>query len=72
MGQLYKFACLALTFLMSTASVEPTFSSLKRIKTYARNTKEQTQLSALALKAIEKDFLMELKRDNQHDGVNCF
>lgn len=55
---------------VSTASVERTFSALKRIKTYARNTSGQAQLSALASMAIEKDFLMELKRtDNLHDRV---
>lgn len=70
MGQLYTFVCLAVTIPMSTASVERTFSALKRIKTYARNTTGQARLSALASMAIEKDFLMELKRtDNLHNRV---
>lgn len=47
-----------------------TFSALKRIKTYARNTTGQARLSALALMAIEKDFLMKLKHtDNLYDRV---
>lgn len=41
MGQLYTFACLAVTIPVSTASVERTFSALKRIKTYSRNTTGQ-------------------------------
>ncbi|CAK6980566.1 ZMYM1 protein%2C partial [Scomber scombrus] len=68
--KLYTFVCLAVTIPVSTASVERTFSALKRIKTYARNTTGQARLSALASMAIEKDFLMELKRkDNLHNKV---
>lgn len=61
MGQLYKLVCLAVTIPVSTASVERTFSALKRIKTYARNTTGQARLSALSSMAIERDFLMGLK-----------
>uniref|UniRef100_A0A8C7XI81 Zinc finger MYM-type protein 1-like n=1 Tax=Oryzias sinensis TaxID=183150 RepID=A0A8C7XI81_9TELE len=69
MKQLYRFVCLALTIPTSPASVKRTFSALERIQTHAKNTTGQTRLSALALMAIEKDFLMELKRDNLHDRV---
>ena len=65
MGQLYTLACLAVTIPVSTASVERSFSALKRIKTYARNTTGQTRLSALASMSIEKDLLMELKRTDK-------
>ena len=65
MGQLYALACLAVTIPVSTASVERTFSALKRIKTYARNTTGQTRLSALATMSIEKNLLMELKRTDK-------
>ncbi|XP_077478100.1 torsin-4A isoform X3 [Stigmatopora argus] len=61
MGQLYTLVGLTVT-TVSTASVELTFSAQNRIKTYARNTTGQTRLSALALMAIEKNFLMDLKR----------
>jgi hypothetical protein len=47
-------SCLVLTIPVSTASVERTFSALKRIKTYSRNTTGQARLSALALISIEK------------------
>ncbi|XP_049573527.1 zinc finger MYM-type protein 1 isoform X1 [Syngnathus scovelli] len=70
MGQLYTFVCLAVTIPVSAASFEGTFSALKRIRTYARNTTGQARPSALASMAIEKDFLMELKRtDDLHNRV---
>ncbi|XP_077444502.1 zinc finger MYM-type protein 1-like isoform X2 [Stigmatopora argus] len=70
MGQLYTLVCLAVTIPVSTASFERTFSVLNRIKTYARNTTGQARLSALALMAIEKNFLTDMKRtDNLYDRV---
>ena len=65
MAQLYTLACLAVTIPVSTASVERTFSVLKRIKTYSRNTTGQTRLSALASMAIERDLLLELKHKDK-------
>ena len=62
MGQLYTLACVTVTIPVSTASVERSFSALKRIKTYSRNATGQTRLSALASMSIEKDLLVELKR----------
>ncbi len=58
--QLYLLTCLVLTIPVSTASVERTFSALKRIKTYTRNRTGQARLSALALISVEK-LLQELK-----------
>ena len=63
---------LAVTLPVSTASVERSFSALKRIKTYARNRTGQARLSALASMAIERDLLLELKHaptDGLHDRV---
>lgn len=51
------FVCLALTITVSTASVERTFSALKRIKIDARNYTGQAGLSASASMAIEKKLL---------------
>ncbi|XP_051918603.1 zinc finger MYM-type protein 1-like [Hippocampus zosterae] len=65
MGQLYTLACLAVTIPVSAASVERSFSALKRIQTYARNTAGQKRLSALASMSIEKDLLMDLKRTDK-------
>ncbi|KAK9531029.1 hypothetical protein VZT92_010482 [Zoarces viviparus] len=71
MRQLYTLACLAVTIPISTASVEWTFSALKRIKTYSRNATGEARLSSLASMAIEKDFLLELKRtDVLHNLVS--
>ena len=64
LGQLYALACLAVTIPVSNASVEWSFSTLKRIKIYARNMTGQTWLSALASMSIEKDLLLELKHTN--------
>ncbi|CDQ74374.1 unnamed protein product [Oncorhynchus mykiss] len=65
MGQLYTLACVTVTIPVSMASVERSFSALKRIKTYSRNATGQTRLSALASMSIEKDLLVELKRTDR-------
>lgn len=70
MPQLNTLAQVAVTIPVSTASVERTFSALKRIKSYSRNSTGQTRLSALACISIEKDLLLELKRkDKLYDRV---
>ena len=70
MRQLYTLACVAVTIPVSTASVERSFSALKRIKTYSRNTTGQARLSALASMSIERELLLELKlKDRLHDRV---
>ncbi|XP_054626214.1 zinc finger MYM-type protein 1-like [Dunckerocampus dactyliophorus] len=70
MPQLYRLACLTVTMPMSTATLQPTCSALKRVKTYARNTLGQSRLAALASMSIEKDFLMDLKRrEHLYDRV---
>ena len=70
MHQLYKLTCLVVTIPVTTSSVERTFSALKRIKTYSRNTTGQSRLSALASMSIEKEMLMDLKtKDKLHDPV---
>jgi hypothetical protein len=51
-----------LTFPSTTASVERSFSALKRIKTYLRATQGQVQLSNLAVISIEKDILLGMKK----------
>lgn len=59
--QATKLLKLVLTIPATTASVERTFSALKRIKTYSRNRMEQDRLSTLALISIENERLMKLK-----------
>lgn len=45
------------TILAATATVERSFSNLKRIKTYSRSTQGQEILSGLAVLSIEKELL---------------
>ena len=49
-----------LTFPISSATGERSFSCLKRIKTWLRNTIGQERLSSLAILNIEKDILINL------------
>lgn len=63
MPQLFKLCELLLTLLSTTASVERTFSGLKRIKTYQRNAMGQQRLSGLAIMSIERRMLQKIKSD---------
>lgn len=46
----------------SSASTERSFSTLKRIKTYLRNSQGQDRMSSLALLSIEKALLAKPRR----------
>lgn len=58
-----KLLQLVLTIPATTASVERSFSVLKRLKTYSRNKTEQGRLSSLAIISIEIERLLKLKDD---------
>lgn len=60
--QLSKLISLICTIPVSTASVERSFSALKRIKTYSRNRTGEKRLSNLALLSIEADLLEEIRQ----------
>lgn len=64
-----KLLKLVLTIPATTASVERSFSALKRIKTYNRNRTEEDRLTSLALIAIETERLQKLQR-NKHEFYN--
>jgi len=49
-----------LTIPSTSVSVERSFSCLKRIKTYTRNTISQERLSSLANISIQKELLCDL------------
>jgi hypothetical protein len=68
MPGVYKLAVLILTIPSTTASVERSFSALKRIKSYCRLTQSQERLSGLALISIEKQLLHQL----QHNPIFKF
>ena len=52
--------CIALTLGTSTATVERSFSSLHRVKTYLRSTMTQQRLDSLGLLYIERDLSSRL------------
>ena len=47
------------TLPVSTATAERTFSSLKRIKSYVRNSTSEMRLNGLALHSIHKDVSLD-------------
>ena len=59
-GDVHKLVLLVLTIPYSTASIERSFSALKRIKTSLRNAQGQDKLSNLSLMSIEKSLLKQL------------
>jgi hypothetical protein len=59
--EVFKLGLLSVTVPSTTASVERSFSALKRIKTYQRSTQDEERLSGLAILSIEKDVLHQLK-----------
>nr|CAI5866245.1 unnamed protein product [Callosobruchus analis] len=68
--ELYKLLSLVLSIPVTSASVERSFSALKRMKTYNRSKMTQDRLSGLSLTAIEKHLVSELKEtDNFYDNV---
>lgn len=64
-----KLLQLVLTIPATTASVERSFSALKRLKTYSRNRTDQGRLSSLAIISIETERLLKLK-ENKEDFYN--
>ena len=55
-----KAVVIAMTFGISTATVERSYSSLRRIKTYLRSTMSQDRLDDLALLNIERELSSNL------------
>ncbi len=62
MPQLYKLFSLVATIGATSAGVERSFSCLKRLKSYTRNTMGQDRLSSLALLAIERTLVKSLEK----------
>ncbi|KAL4130820.1 hypothetical protein QTP88_008201 [Uroleucon formosanum] len=63
--EVFKLGQLILTIPSTTASVERSFSALKRIKSYQRSTQGQERLSSLSLISIEKELLHKEKNHPQ-------
>ncbi|KAL6483674.1 hypothetical protein MHYP_G00085460 [Metynnis hypsauchen] len=62
MPQVYKLLSLVATIGATSAGVERSFSCLKRLKSYTRNTMGQGRLSSLALLAIERTLVKSLEK----------
>ena len=65
--EVVKLLKLCLTIPISSASTERSFSVLKRIKTYQRNTIGQERLTSLARISIEREFLESLPKSELFD-----
>ena len=65
--EIFKVIKLYLTIPVSSCEAERSFSCLKRLKTWLRNTMNQERLSALAILNIEKEFLNELNYEGLID-----
>jgi hypothetical protein len=72
MPELYKLLCVAVTLPVTSATVERSFSVLKRIKNYTRNTIGQDRLNNMAQIAIEKDLVDNDSEQFLEDVVDHF
>lgn len=60
-SEVYKLAQLISTIPTTTASVERSFSSLKRIHTYCRLTQTQERMNNLSIISIENELVFKLR-----------
>ena len=68
--EVVKFCELILTIPATTSSVERSFSALKRIKTFVRNSTAQDRMSHLAVLSIENSLVKKLSQHTQfYDDV---
>lgn len=72
--EVYKLLSLILTIPSTSVSVERSFSCLKFVKTYLRNSISQHRLISLALISIEKELIEQLKNTGAFydDIVNIY
>ncbi|CAH2006565.1 unnamed protein product [Acanthoscelides obtectus] len=59
-----KLLEIIVTTSMSTSEAERNFSTLKRIKTFLRNTMTQDRLTALSMLSIEQEFISTMENFN--------
>ncbi|KAI5739458.1 hypothetical protein M8J77_019532 [Diaphorina citri] len=65
----YKLFALIATIPSTSVSVERSFSCLKRLKTYLRNSMTQERLTSLANITIQKDILQDLMKGSLHSDI---
>ena len=56
----------------TSCSAERSFSSLKRLKTYLRNSMGQERLSNLALLHIEREFVNKVLKEDMDKMIDTF
>lgn len=64
-SQIAKLLSVVLSLPATSASVERSFSALKRIKTFARNSMSQSRLSNLSMIAIERNLVKTLQETSE-------
>jgi hypothetical protein len=60
--EIFKLISLILTIPATSASVDRSFSVLKRIKSFTRNTIDQSRLNNLGQISIEKELIKSLRK----------
>lgn len=65
LSEVHKLTDIVLTTPISTAESERCFSTLKRVKTYLRNSMGQERLNALSVLSIHKEMVAEIPSFNQ-------
>ena len=56
----------------TSCAAERSFSSLRRLKTYLRNTMAQDRLSSLALLQIERDYVNQVMDKDMDEMIDTF
>jgi hypothetical protein len=60
-SEIYKLCNIVATTPMNPAETERCFSTLKRVKTFLRNSTSQDRLSVMAMLSIEKTMIKNIK-----------
>ena len=67
----FRLLQLLATHPMSSASNERSFSTLKRIETYLRNSVGEARLNGLAMLSIHRDIDIDVQTMIAIDDLNC-
>ena len=62
----------ALKILATSCSTERSFSSLRRLKTYLRNSMGQERLSNLALLHVEREYVNKVLKEDMDKIIDTF
>jgi len=70
-SECYKLLKIISTIPMTTTEAKRSFSTLKRIKTFLRNSMMEDRLTALAMLSIEKQMINNIQNFNE-EVINRF